>query len=181
MYNLSIQSTAVGVWGFRKVKGRSPPEIFDLLRQNHPKVVIQIINAKFVAGLDHIRKIVFQVLIDMERKNLLVQREDLHFLMKMTCQDQIDQAIKVGGLNDGSIDVVVIGLGKEGDIEDVSQTLSKLFGTDSNEVIPMLPARQKFLMSFHKIPRDLILRLEKRGKDITDVLVEKAALLCLHD
>ena len=181
MYRLSINSTTVGVWGFRKIKGSNPPEIFAGLKINHPKVVIQIINAKFVAGLDHVRKIAFQVLIDMQRKNLLVQKEDLHLLMKMTCQDQIDQAIKVGGLRNGSIDVVVIGLGKKKDIEDVSKTLNQLFGSESNEVILLLPSRQKFLMSFHKIPLDLIKRLELRGKDITDILVEKAALLCLQD
>jgi len=181
MYRLSIQSTTVGVWGFRKIKGSNPPEIFDRLRNNHPEVVIQIINAKFVAGLDHVRKIAFQVLIDMQRKSLLVKKEDLHLLMKMTCQDQIDRAIKVGGLINGSIDVVVIGLGKKKAIEAVSQTLNELFGSESNEVILLLPSRQKFLMSFHKIPRDLIVRLEKRGRDITDILVEKAALLCLQD
>ncbi len=180
MYHISIQSTTIGVWGFRKIKGTNPPEIFDLFGNDHPDVVIQIINAKFVAGLDHVRKIAFQVLTDIQKKNLLVQKEDLHLLMKITCQDQIEQAIKVGGLA-GSIDVVVIGLGKKRDIDDVDQTLNKLFGTDSNEVILLVPARQKFLMSFHKIPRDLILSLEKRGRDITDILVEKAALLCLDN
>ena len=181
MYSLSIHSTTVGVWGFRNIKESNPPEIFDRLKIDHPRVIIQIINAKFVAGLEHVRKITFQVLIDMQKKNLLVRKEDLHLLMKMTCQDQIDQAIKVGGLRKGSIDVVVIGLGKKKHIEDLSQTLNELFGSESNEVILLLPSRQKFLMSFHKIPRDLIIRLESRGKDITDILVEKAALLCLQE
>ncbi len=180
MYHISIHSTTIGVWGFRKIKGMNPPELFDRLRNNHPEVVIQIINAKFVAGLDHVRKIAYQVLLDIQKKNLLVQKEDLHLLMKMTCQDQIDQAIKVGGLA-GSIDVVVIGLGKKRDVDDVSLTLNKLFGKDSNEVILLVPARQKFLMSFHNIPKHLILSLEKRGRDITDILVEKAALLCLRN
>ncbi len=76
---------------------------------------------------------------------------------------------------------MVIGLGKKRDVDDVSLTLNKLFGKDSNEVILLVPARQKFLMSFHNIPKHLILSLEKRGRDITDILVEKAALLCLRN
>jgi len=181
MYRLTIQSITVGVWGFRKIKGSNPPEIFDRLRINHPRVVIQIINAKFVAGLDHVSKIAYQVLIDRQRKKLLVHKEDLHLLMKITCQDQIDQAIKVGGIRNGLMDVVVIGFGQKKDIEGVSQTLNDLFGRDFNEIILLIPSRQKFLMSFHKIPKDLVIRIEKRGKDITDILVEKAALLCLQD
>lgn len=181
MHLLSIQSMTVGVWGFKKINVSNPPEIFDLLKTNHPKVVIQIIDAKFVAGIDHVSKIAFQVLKDIQRKNLLAQKEELHLLMKMTCQDQIDQAIKVGGLQNGSLDVVVIALGKKKDTEKVSQTLSELFGSETNSIIHLQHSREKFLMSFHKIPRDLIIRLEKRGKDMTDILAEKAALLCLRD
>ena len=80
MYHISIHSTTIGVWGFRKIKGMNPPELFDRLRNNHPEVVIQIINAKFVAGLDHVRKIAYQVLLDIQEKKLLVQKEDLHLI-----------------------------------------------------------------------------------------------------
>ncbi|MFQ6011336.1 MAG: KEOPS complex subunit Cgi121 [Nitrososphaerales archaeon] len=176
-----MQSMTVGVWGFKRSSEDTPPEIFERLRNIHPNVVIQLMNAKFVAGLDHVSKIAFQVSMDMRKENLLANREELHLLMKMTCQDQIEQAIKVGGLGRESSDLVAIGLGKKRDIEKVSRTLNELFGSDADRIVLLTPSRKKFLMSFHRIPVELVNRLEKRGMDITDILAEKAALLCLGD
>jgi tRNA threonylcarbamoyladenosine modification (KEOPS) complex Cgi121 subunit/molybdopterin converting factor small subunit len=107
---------------------KDPIRFIESLREQHPNLVIQGIQASYVLNLEHVKKIIIISLYAQRANVLLSNKIETDILMRFACTRQINDAIsKVGVKNNADSILILIGkkspLGKlYNEIEDFVQS-----------------------------------------------------------
>ncbi len=78
-----------------------PGKLVDTLRDNNRNLPIQAVNSEAIYGIDHVTGIIRIVLEAEKRCIMLANKVETELLMRLTCSDQISEAIKRAGLIKG--------------------------------------------------------------------------------
>lgn len=145
------------------------------LRIEHPNLMMQAVNARFVAGLGHLKLVVQQAWEAAARGVCLADRREVDILLRFACDSQISRAIREVGLSKDSQMIVLIVMGEECEARSVADKLQSL-GTVSKR--SFTPTREKlnFLMERHAMNRRALSSTIKEDA-VAYLLAEKAALL----
>ena len=126
---------------------------------------------KFIAGREHIRRILNQASEYWSRDEKLARNKSIDLLMRITCQSQIATAVSVSGVADAQ-QVALFGLvGNPESVKGSCSILRSQGGTQDGYLLKMDSKRKLFLKEFHALPQSCT------DAQIIDLLVEKSVLL----
>jgi tRNA threonylcarbamoyladenosine modification (KEOPS) complex Cgi121 subunit/molybdopterin converting factor small subunit len=97
-------------------KMQDPVRFLDSIREKHANVMVQGIEAKYILGLGHVKKILVISLAAKKADTLLSNKVETDILMRFACTRQIGDAISKVGVKPGH-DFILISLGRKSLIE----------------------------------------------------------------
>lgn len=155
---------------------QDPEEFRGKLRSGFHEIMIQALDAKFVAGSEHLEMVVRQSWIATLRNASYAKKMDVDLALRVACDLQIARALRAVGLRRGTMDLAVIAIGDRDRLEPFFKFVRRI-GEVSDEVLRLSPKKRRFLMQFHSLSEEAIkATLERRGK-LAALLAERAALL----
>ncbi|MEM0030641.1 MAG: KEOPS complex subunit Cgi121 [Candidatus Nitrosocaldus sp.] len=86
-----------------------------LAEELHKGIIVQVINADNIAGLEHLLEVLAQSLEAERRSCLLAKRVEVDMLLRLACTRQISDAIESVGLKRGRSKAVLVVVIHEGD------------------------------------------------------------------
>lgn len=152
------------------------PELFMVsLSKKMPDVVLQAVNAKYVADLDHLWAIIRQVWVA-NKKGISKVKFDLDIILRLSCTTYLDNALKIVGLKPGLQDLIFIAIGKEEYFHEVYSIVSSL-GDISDDLLKKSFEKDEFLIKYHKINNLSMQSLLLEKNQLSAILAEKAAVI----
>ena len=143
-------------------------------RKMFPEVKIQGINPKYIFGKGHIFEVIKIILESNKRKIKFAKRLEMELLLRLTCNNQVDKAINIGGIkNNGSGCFILLSENK------------RLIGYSIRYLRKMFVRQNTWLLN---ASREKMLYMCKRmkfrhsnfsNKEFLKILIEKAALVSL--
>jgi len=156
------------------VKVDDPKSFVKSLRREVPGVVLQAVDARFVAGREH-AKLIAQQSWTASKRGVLSVKFDLDIVLRLACDSRIENALETVGLRSGVMDVVFIAVGHPDDINRLLIHLGTL-GEVRDSLLRLTGSKESFLKKHHKIT-DLCLRSTVlKGDALPYILSEKAAI-----
>jgi tRNA threonylcarbamoyladenosine modification (KEOPS) complex Cgi121 subunit len=143
-------------------------------RKMFPHVMIQGINPGYVFGKRHIFEVIKIILESNRRKIRIAKRLEMELLLRLVCSNQVDKAIKIGGIkNNGSACFILLSE-KEGQIIDSLKYLRKILVEQNSSLlnatkVKMIKISERFDFSCGDFNK----------KEFLKILTEKAALVSL--
>ncbi len=140
------------------------------LRINHPKIISQAVNFKYVLNLSHLTK-TLQISVQAKKNDLLLsEKMETDLLLRFAISTQISDAIKKVGIRKKQ-DFFIIAMGKKKDLNAIYLELrpllkKRMFSSNNSHFL-----RREFKISKENI--DAVLS----NSPLEDILVEKAAVL----
>jgi tRNA threonylcarbamoyladenosine modification (KEOPS) complex Cgi121 subunit len=177
MYLLKLEdSTVVALIGLRLIKVEEPMRSIEKLRAEFPNLLIQAIDPRHIAGVDHLRMILHQAWEAKKRCLLYANKFELDLVVRIACDTQISQALKQVGVKPGLHDMVLIVIGN---IKEMQLFIRRIqaYGEPSDSVMNLTDKKKKMMMKHHGIESDLLKSHRFHKNLIAYVLAEKAALL----
>jgi tRNA threonylcarbamoyladenosine modification (KEOPS) complex Cgi121 subunit len=132
---------------------------------------ITLCDPRYIGGAEHVRVILVQANEYWRRGHALARNKSIDLLMRITCESQIEKALKISGLS-GARHVSMFGLAESReDIEQSSSGLISIGASEDDSLLDLTMAKRKFLCKFHHFP------FQCDKKTLVDYLAEKAVLL----
>ncbi|NWG08951.1 MAG: hypothetical protein HXX80_01345 [Nitrososphaerales archaeon] len=161
--------------GIRGVRIEGPEQFLKGLKDKHPSLTVQALNARFVAGFEHLEMVLQQSWMAFDRETSYSKKLDLEIIVRVACDSQIARALRTVGLKSKAMDIALVAIGEPRALEFFSEAIKGL-GEISDDVIELNPKKESFLIKHHKIANELI------GATIADnklavILAERANLL----
>ena len=138
-------------------------------------LILQLINADYVAGLTHLELIGKQIWSLYEKKLLVAKNIELEILLRIACSNQISYSIKHVGVNKKIKNVGIMVFGTKKSINLFYNNLNKYCIID-NKLLDINENKIKFLSNFHQIPSNIIDSF-KSEKLLSHFLAEKAVII----
>jgi len=157
-----------------KLRINDMDEFIRNIRTINTRVAMQAIDARFVAGKEHVLSILQQSLQAKKRGTMLSNRIEIDILMRLACTNQISKALGDIGLKDGINNVLIIALGKIRDLRVVEKHLRKNYRL--SKILALSGKKMRALSSHHKIGRQE-LNACIDGNKLASILAERANLL----
>ena len=149
----------VGVAALRVPGGAADP---DVLRRRFAGMHIQSINAEYILGASHLRRIL-EISVEAERRGaMLTDHIETDMMLRLVGTTQISEAIGSAGAGVGP-DAVVVALGRSGELDSLCEALS--------DVALPFPERSG------EAPGCFGMVLVPPGRSLEDMLAERAAVL----
>ncbi len=141
-------------------------EVLDRIRRE-TGAIVQVCSAECILSRRHVELVALQTMKALEDGELLAEKPEMDFLMRISLEDQIDKAIRKCGYKGGPSLLIIFGTSR-GKAETLARRLLRTGP-------PSFPSPEE-VMRLHSISRE---RLEAyAGPDrLLSFLVEKAALL----
>ncbi|MGQ9469470.1 MAG: KEOPS complex subunit Cgi121 [Nitrososphaerales archaeon] len=161
------------------VKGaiiNNPEQFLRNLRDKSPNLIIQALDANFVAGFEHLKMILQQSWMAFNRGISYTKKLDLELIVRLACDSQIARALKTLGLKSGKMDIALIAIGEIKHLKHFDEAI-KDFGEISDDVIKLNPEKEKFLIKHHGISDELIKATIVDRNKLAAILSEKANIL----
>jgi tRNA threonylcarbamoyladenosine modification (KEOPS) complex Cgi121 subunit len=146
------------------------------LRSVSKHVAVQVVNADFIAGPQHVLGILQQSMEAKKRGILQSRRIEIDILLRLACTDQIDRALTDIGLKDGTNNVLVIAVGRINHLKMLMKYIAANYDIDDDILLPS-KRRLKFISAFHDIDKTELKTLVNDSNKIASILVEHASLL----
>ena len=162
--------------GLRSVHVDDPARFIEELKARFPHLLLQAVDARYVAGVCHLNLIVQQAWEAKKRNLLYASRFELDLIIRIACDIQISRALRKVGLKPGFQDIVIIAVGDLQEISSLSTSITAL-GEPSDSVMNLTYEKEKMLVKDHDVGRDLLNSILYRRNRLSWVLAEKAALL----
>lgn len=169
------------VEGFRNVKVDNVNEIFNIVKDNSGRCHVQILDADFVAGFEHIYFAALNALKSF-RLGLNISRNiAIEILLFASGQDQIKRAIEVLGIKPSTRNAVLVIVAEDRREAVLAfNAISKSLGwTADQSVIELTDEKMESIISAFGIS-SLEIEASMRGSlrdAVKNVLIERAALL----
>ncbi|MCP8312836.1 MAG: hypothetical protein H3Z53_00460 [archaeon] len=164
------------ILGMKGVVIEDPEQFLRRLKDKFPNLIIQALDANFVAGFEHLKMILQQSWMAFNRGISYTKKLDLEILVRLACDSQIARALKTLGLKSGKMDIALIAIGELKYLKPFTQFI-KDFGEISDNVIKLNPEKEKFLIKHHNISDELIKATIADRNKLAAILSEKANLL----
>ncbi|MCK9152112.1 KEOPS complex subunit Cgi121 [Methanobacterium alcaliphilum] len=129
---------------------------------------IQLLNAKAVAGKEHILHATIHAILSFKRKNNIANDLGMEICVRTSAQRQISRAIKILGLKEGSMDICAVFVGCSNDM--VSE-VNSIFKRDDS----ILDADESILKEIYNIKNEEIGLMG----NVNYILMEKSTTLIL--
>jgi tRNA threonylcarbamoyladenosine modification (KEOPS) complex Cgi121 subunit len=143
-------------------------------RKMFPDVMIQGINPSYVFGKRHIFEVIKIILESNKRKIKIAKRLEMEFLLRLVCSNQVDKAIKIGGIKNSGSGCFLLLSEKKGQIIESLKYLRKIFVKQNSSLLnatkeKMIKICERFDFSCCDFNKNEFLK----------ILTEKAALVSL--
>lgn len=162
--------------GLQKVMVDDPVKFMEKLKASFPHIIVQAINAKFVAGHRHLELVLKQTLEAKRRGILYAKSPELDLLVRISCDTQISRAIKTVGIEKGVQNIVIVALGKKECAESIKDGL-RSYGKISDEVIQLTTDKMRTLIRHHGLSKSYVKAVVQTKARLASVLAERAAVL----
>ncbi len=167
----NVKAVAIPVSGVEVEK----PDMFMVsLRAKMPNVILQAINAEFVADIAHLWAVVRQSWVS-NKKGVSKVKFDLDIILRICCSSNLASALEAVGLKSGIQDVIFVGIGLNENLQRIKEIILSQ-GKPSNNLLLDSSERMNFLKHYHNID-DLALKstMAEQGQ-LSSLLAEKAAV-----
>lgn len=132
--------------------------------------IIQLLNARGIAGEKHILQATVQAIKAFERNNNAAKDMGLEICVRASSQRQISQALKILGIGNGKMDICMVAVDCD---ENIQNQVEEVLGKQHDEV---LLADVDALQELYEIsPQEII-----SAGSIERIMVERTALLNLE-
>jgi tRNA threonylcarbamoyladenosine modification (KEOPS) complex Cgi121 subunit/molybdopterin converting factor small subunit len=109
---IHLDVSGTGVELVRIGKMQDPVEFLDLMRKKYPSILVQGIDARYILGIGHVKKILAISLAAKKAGTLLSNKVETDILMRFACTRQISDAISKVGVKPGH-DFILLILGRK--------------------------------------------------------------------
>lgn len=142
----------------------------DSLRCKYPKLTIQVITARFILNMHHIRKILLVSLESKKRQVMLSDKLEIDILLRFACTTQISKAISDLGIKPNK-DFVIIALGNK-------ISLEKLYRDVSDYVDPTIldKSNESHIKKYFKISHKQLNVISSKTP-LEDIMQEQSSIL----
>ena len=143
-------------------------------RKMFPDVMIQGINPSYIFGKSHIFEIIKIILESNKRKIKIAKKIEIELLMRLVCSNQVDKAIKIGGIKNNNSGCFVLLSEMKSPIIDSIKYLRRMFVKEDKSVLNA--SKDKMIRMCE------LLQLQDcdfTTKEFLNILTEKAALVSL--
>jgi len=171
---MKIDKEHVLLAGISKLRILDTDEFIRNIRIINSRVAIQVIDARFVAGKEHILSVLQQSLQAKKRGTMLSNRIETDVLMRLACTNQISKALDDIGLKVGINSVLIIALGKLADLKVLEKHLKKNYRLSNT--LTLSEKKMRVLSLHHKVGRQELNACIEKNK-LASILVERANLL----
>ncbi|MCS7116076.1 MAG: KEOPS complex subunit Cgi121 [Nitrososphaerota archaeon] len=177
VHMVELEDDTIGLFiGIKGVKIHEPREFIKMLRESLPDLLLQVVDARFVAGQKHLELIIKQSFEAWKRGITYTDRRDMDLIVRLACDLQIKDALEKIGIKSGVMDVALIGIGKRDSI-DRFYNLAKRIGNVSDEPLELTENKAQFIKEVYHISDDLIRATVGGADKLALLLAERAALL----
>ncbi len=166
-----IKAAAVPVRG---VKVEDPKSFIEELRAETPKVVLQALDAMYVADIDHLWAVVRQAWTA-DKRSVSKVKFDLDILLRITCDSRLTYALETAGIKKGVRDVIFVAIGHKEPLQRSVKTLSRRRNV-SNNLLQPAPDKERFLRRYHGIDELALQSILLKNGQLGAILAEKAAV-----
>jgi len=167
--------------GFKNVETSNIDALLERVRREASGCQVQIFDAKMIAGLDHLYFAVLNALKAMESGNKISSSLAMEILLYASGQHQIDKAIRMLGVKEGSSQIVVVVLSesREKSMEAMLKISRVIGGEPCDEVINLTDEKFSIIKSKFEISDAELEATLRRSKEeaLTSILIERSALL----
>jgi tRNA threonylcarbamoyladenosine modification (KEOPS) complex Cgi121 subunit len=156
------------VAGVRKLEG-DPGKLIDRFRSEHPRVMIQAVDAQAVYGQDHAIGAVYMAIEALERNIMMANRPEAEVLLRLTCTDQISKALSKSGLKISRPGCFIVFSKDAVALRKFGECLAQEFELDDSVLSPTSSKKARLI-------KELGLGATYDGKFL-DLILERAAIL----
>ncbi|HEY6950434.1 MAG TPA: KEOPS complex subunit Cgi121 [Nitrososphaeraceae archaeon] len=143
-------------------------------RKMFPDVMIQGINPSYIFGKSHIFEIIKIILESNKRKIKIAKRIEIELLMRLVCSNQVDKAIKIGGIKNNNSGCFVLLSETKSPIIDSIKYLRRMFVKENKSVLNASRDKMIKMCEILQLPD-----CDFSPKEFLNILTEKAALVSL--
>lgn len=143
-------------------------------RKMFPGVMIQGINPRYIFGKSHIFEIIKIILESNKRKIKIAKKIEIELLMRLVCSNQVDKAIKIGGIKNNNSGCFVLISEMKSPIIDSIKYLRRMFVKEDKSVLNA--SKDKMIRMCELLQ---IQDCDFTTKEFLNILTEKAALVSL--
>ncbi|MGQ9679335.1 MAG: KEOPS complex subunit Cgi121 [Candidatus Bathyarchaeia archaeon] len=172
----------VCIGGFRDVDIRDVEVFLEKLKSITSPLTIQVLNAKHIAGWEHLFFAAVNAVKALDSKKSLSKSLGVEVLLYASCQDQISTAFQIFGVSPGVGDLALIVFSKDREsAEESFRDAAEFIGVEDDRVLEIEASKFQVLKHFFNISD---LELETRGGEnpeaLTSLIIERGALLSVH-
>lgn len=175
LFSLSeqVSCTAIGLEG---VEIEDPKTFLGQFEEKFPTLIIQAIDARFIAGFTHAQMIMQQSWESSRRGLSYARKPTLDLLLRLALSNQIAEALTKVGLRKGTVDLAILAIGSPSEVKNLYEYSGKL-GKISDKVILLSKRKDKFLRELHDISTKASDSTTIGVDPLAYLLAERAALL----
>ena len=173
----------VEIAGFRNVRIKDIAEFLKKVgKEKPPNLEIQFFNAKFVATWQHLYFAAINALTAFENKENISKSLAMESLLYASAQRQIRKAMKLLGVKPNSSEIAVLIIGEKPEsARSALSLISELVKAESDDTILELSKEKtagiRKIFAISDVERDTIMKKDDLHKTLTDLVIEKMALL----
>jgi KEOPS complex subunit Cgi121 len=171
-------------YSFRVCESLKADSLLERLRNVSTDLDVQMVDLDKVAGMKHLYFAVLNAVHAFERGTNISRSLAMEFLLYVSAQKQISEAIKVMGVGQQTRNVVIVAVGEnEHSVAEFAETLPVFVGVESDEGLPDRWDHEKVskLLSLFKISDKELDAMQgkkaSREQTIQKLILERMALL----
>ncbi len=151
-----------------------PVSFLTRLRVKMPEVMLQALDAKYVADLDHLYAVIKQSWAA-HKRGVSNVKFDLDILLRIACDSRLMKAINTVGLKKGVNDVIFVCVGAKANIIK-SVNILKPLGNISSGLIQPAKEKDEFLKKHHGITDVALHSVLDKKNSLSSILSERSAI-----
>lgn len=141
-------------------------------RKMFPDVRIQGINPSYIFGKRHIFEVI-KIILESNKRNIkIANRLEIELLLRIVCSNQVDKAIKIGGIKNIGSGCFILFSEKKGPITDSIKYLRKMFVKQNSSLLNATKEKMIDIGERLELPRTKF-----NSKEFLKILTERAALV----
>ena len=141
-------------------------------RKMFPSVKIQGTNPSYIFSKRHIFEIIKIILESNRRNSKIAKKIEIELLMRLVCSNQVDKAIKIGGIKNNNSGCFILFSERKGAIIDSIRYLHKMFVKENRSILNASKDKMIKICERFQFPD-----CDFTTKEFLNILTEKAALV----
>ena len=182
MIELPEYNQILSVSGFTNTIILSPKQLLHTLRRNLGNIPLQILNATYIAGKQHVLFATINALNAFQQGNNLSTHIEVEILLYLSAQRQIKKAIELVGVKTHTHQIAVIFLTSNREETKRKEKLlqQSISGQRDDTIINLVENKRPHLMKAFNISPIQLQATAKQGLDALEALIiEKSAMLAV--